>query len=505
MSKLYEIPLDDPDVWEMLCQGYTKGVFQLEGYALRSWTKKFQPRNISELSDLISIVRPGTLDVIVDGKSMTQRYVDRKHGKEEVKSQFPVLDDILKDTYQIMVYQEQTMQIAQKIAGYDLVQADKLRKAMGTKDAKIMAELEVSFIDGCKKVGLVSEEDAKTIFGQIRAAQRYSFNKSHGISYALTTYWSAYVKQKNPLKFFLTSLQYAKYKMKKKIEIRDLINEAKKFNIEIRIPTISDFIQDKEYDFYDKDNIIYFGLNNIKGVGSAKINKITENILKLGSTNWTDILLKVNIDKTAITNLISVGFFGTQRRRMLHEYNSFSQLNDREKIGINQKDHQSFLDGLKYLITLDKKNNGPWNETRLNLIKDIIKTLENPSYNLKDDPLWVFETESELLGCSISYNKTDTVSIDTDTQCSDILNGKTEKCAILVEVSSCKEYTVKRGKNKGQPMGAFTASDETGIISCLIFGENYLNSKNKLYDESLVIIKGKRSKDAFIVDSVEQA
>ena len=125
--------------WDLICEGRTKGVFQLESNLGKSWAKRVKPRNIEQLAALVSIIRPGCLKAIVDGKSMTQHYVDRKHGEEEIAYLDDSLEPILESTQGVLVYQEQSMQIAQTIAGFDLQQADELRKAIGKKKADLMA------------------------------------------------------------------------------------------------------------------------------------------------------------------------------------------------------------------------------------------------------------------------------------------------------------------------------------------------------------------------------
>ena len=135
------INYNDEKTWQLFSEGKTKGIFQLESNLGKSWSKKVAPTNIEELSALIAIIRPGTLKAYVDGKSMTQHYVDRKHGREEVTYLHPSLEEILKPTYGVLVYQEQSMRIAQKIAGFNLQDADLLRKAIGKKKADVMNQV----------------------------------------------------------------------------------------------------------------------------------------------------------------------------------------------------------------------------------------------------------------------------------------------------------------------------------------------------------------------------
>ncbi|NDB84411.1 MAG: hypothetical protein EB127_17160 [Alphaproteobacteria bacterium] len=165
---LNDLDYNDKATWQLFAEGKTKGIFQLESNLGKSWAKKLAPTNIEELSALIAIIRPGTLKAYVDGKSMTQHYVDRKHGREEVTYLHPALEDILKTTYGVLVYQEQSMRIAEKIAGFNLQEADVLRKAIGKKKADLMNEVKKSFIAGAERVGIVTKEEAEQISAGLR-------------------------------------------------------------------------------------------------------------------------------------------------------------------------------------------------------------------------------------------------------------------------------------------------------------------------------------------------
>jgi hypothetical protein len=179
MSKLdiTKIPLDDQKTWDLICSGNTKGVFQLETHLGKHWCKECQPRTMEELSDVISIIRPGTLKAKQDNKSMTQHYADRKSGKDEIGSLYGPIDSITSTTYNVIIYQEQCMQIAQVMAGFSEQQADSLRKAIGKKLADLMAKVKTEFLEGCEKQGH-SKENSERIFDIIEKSNRYSFNKS---------------------------------------------------------------------------------------------------------------------------------------------------------------------------------------------------------------------------------------------------------------------------------------------------------------------------------------
>jgi hypothetical protein len=173
----YNLRHDCPLAWEVFKSGKTKGVFQLETSLGKKWSKQSAPENLLEAAALISILRPGCSKYVIDNKSMTQHYCDRKSGKDETKPIHPALTDILSETYQVLTFQEQTIEIAKQLGGFNLQEADKLRKAMGSKDAKLMASIRDKFVDGCLKVGLVGKEDAAHIFDNIEKSNRYAFNK----------------------------------------------------------------------------------------------------------------------------------------------------------------------------------------------------------------------------------------------------------------------------------------------------------------------------------------
>ena len=172
-----KLDLDDAATWDLIGSGNTKGCFQLESRLGRTMAKKLKPENIEQLSALIAILRPGSLEAMRDGKSVSNHYIDKKNGNESVDFFHESLIPILNTTYGEMIYQEQAIRIAKEIAGFTPEEADNLRKAIGKKQANIMAALKQSFLDGCKRLGYVNDNEAEQIFGWIEKSQRYSFNK----------------------------------------------------------------------------------------------------------------------------------------------------------------------------------------------------------------------------------------------------------------------------------------------------------------------------------------
>ncbi|NDD85778.1 DNA polymerase III subunit alpha, partial [bacterium] len=262
--------LDCHRTWDLISEGNTKGCFQLESRLGRSMAKKLKPSSIEQLSALIAILRPGCLEAMRDGKSVSNHYIDRKNGEESVDYFHPALEPILRSTYGEMIYQEQAMEIAKVIAGFNLQEADLLRKAIGKKKPEEMAKVKEKFLSGAKKINTVTSDEAEQIFGWIEKSQRYSFNKSHSISYAVNAYLSAYTKAHFPKIFFASYLRFAKDKIDPQAEIKELTQNAIEMNIDVSIPDLRNLNQ---Y-FILKDNKLYFGLTDIKGVGDSVFNKI---------------------------------------------------------------------------------------------------------------------------------------------------------------------------------------------------------------------------------------
>ena len=312
------IDYNDEKTWDLFKEGRTKGVFQLESNLGRAWSKRLQPTNLEELGALIALIRPGSLKAITDGKSMTQHYVDRKSGLDVIKYLHESLTDVLQSTKGVLIYQEQSMRIAQELAGFNLQEADVLRKAIGKKKADLMAKVKKDFLEGCVTQAIVDVETAEEIFGWIEKSSRYSFNKSHAICYAENSYKSAWYKANHTKQFFLSYLTYANEKQDPHQEIYELVSEAKLFDIEVKIPKISLF--NRTFGVY-KSNV-YFGLKDIKSLTGVNGDKVINAISEACATTskkpkhftWLDVLvyLSPKINATAFKALCSVGFFSTE-------------------------------------------------------------------------------------------------------------------------------------------------------------------------------------------------
>ena len=332
-AKLENVNLECSRTWDLISSGNTKGVFQLESRLGHMMAKKLKPENIEQLSALIAILRPGALEAIRDGKSVTNHYIDKKNGLESVDYFHSALEPILNKTYGEMIYQEQAMQIAGAIAGFTLKESDYLRKAIGKKKPEEMAKIKNLFLEGCKKQNIVNEQDSEQIFGWIEKGQRYSFNASHSVSYAINAYLSAYAKAHFPRIFFASYLKFAKDKIDPQQEIKELVRNANEMDILVKTP---DFRNLNRF-FLLKNKDIYFGLTDIKGVGESVYKKILEicKDINIKELDWLSVLFTVliNINSTASKALISCGafdYFKKNRTEMLFEYETCTSLTKKE-------------------------------------------------------------------------------------------------------------------------------------------------------------------------------
>jgi len=490
-----QISLECSRTWDLISEGNTKGIFQLESRLGRSIAKKLKPENIEQLSALIAILRPGTLEAIRNGKSVTNHYIDKKNGQESLDYFHPALEPILKTTYGEMIYQEQAMEIAKTIAGFNLQEADMLRKAIGKKKPEEMAKIKTKFLEGSNNTGIVTNQEAEQIFGWIEKSQRYSFNKSHSVSYAINAYLSAYTKAHFPKMFFASYLRFAKDKINPQEEIKALVQNANEMDILVKTPDIR--LLNKNFILHNGS--IYFGLTDIRGVGDSVFTKLIGLCDNIDSLSWTQILLRIllNINSTAAKALIESGaisFSGLSRNKMLFELSIASQLTKKEVSYLLDSNLDSLIELLIYGL-----NNTKITKNRKKIIQDLINLINNPPFSLIDTPEWIADVEDNNLGCSITCSKVDMYDISmTNTSCKELKSTIISDNIIMGgEIDYFSITKTKKGNNPGQEMAFVTISDGTGVAdSVVFFPEKYKEYKNLLFTGNVIIVKGKKTKSA---------
>lgn len=509
----YNIPFDCPKTWALYKSGMTKGVFQLENSLGQDWSKQIAPESIDEIAALISLIRPGSLRAFMDDsegnkKCMTQHYAERKHGQSQATNVIECLKPILGETYFVLCFQEQSMRIAMDIAGYNEEEADILRKAIGKKDAELMASLKDSFLEGCKKVGKVNEAEAEEIFGWIRESQRYSFNASHAVGYGELGYWTAYFKAHFPVHFFCSWIHGATEKQKPKYEIRDLLFDCQAHNIDVHGPSIVRFYGGNT-SFHN--NHITIGARHVAKVGDSSLDAMMNDILELSQTvgvpisewTWIEILVILcdRVRNDMLNNLIAVGAFdhlNISRRRMLYELQMWNKLTgkyEKPYIKENFKSDDSLLDLFKMLCYANKLEKPISSKRRIETINELTEQLENPAFSMADDIRWIAKKEHALIGKSISMHNTESYNIATNTTCREFADGKNaQTITIMGEIQSFREYDGKNN-NKGRKMGAMSLEDNTGRINALCFFDLYEEYKEEFIEGNVIAVKVKRSHD----------
>jgi DNA polymerase-3 subunit alpha len=294
-----DIPTDDEATYKLLQEGRTVGVFQLESSGMQELVRKMAPTRYEDITAICALYRPGPL-----GADMDKVYVECKHGRKKVEFKDPCLEPILKDTYGVILYQEQVMQIASTMGGFTMGQADTLRKAMGKKKLEMMAEMKVQFLDGAKEQGF-NLRAAQETYEEMEFFAQYGFNKSHSAAYALLSIQTAWLKAHHPAEFMAATMST---EMRKSERITQLIDEVKALGLGICPPDINQ----PRSEFGVRDGDIVFGMGAVKGVGSAAIDVVAGCREELGRdfTDLFDLCEHVDLQKVnrkVIEGLINAG------------------------------------------------------------------------------------------------------------------------------------------------------------------------------------------------------
>lgn len=258
------LPLDDPKTYDLLNKANTIGVFQLESGGMRDLCRKFQISSVEHITALISLYRPGPMDLIPE-------FIKRRHGEVKIEYEHPLLEPISKETYGILVYQEQVMQAAQALAGYTLGAADILRRAMGKKKVEEMQKQREKFLKGCSEINKIPAAKANQVFDLLEKFAGYGFNKSHAAAYAIVAYQTAYLKANYPVEF-LSAMMTNDMSDTGKLSI--LINEARTFGVEVLPPDVNESLV--AFAPARGGTVIRFGLAAIKGIGEVAVQSMLD-------------------------------------------------------------------------------------------------------------------------------------------------------------------------------------------------------------------------------------
>jgi DNA polymerase III subunit alpha len=294
-----QLPLNDSKTYDLLNKAQTVGVFQLESGGMRDLCRKFQISSVEHITALIALYRPGPMELIPE-------FISRRHGEVKIEYEHPLLEPICRETYGIMVYQEQVMQSAQALAGFTLGGADLLRRAMGKKKVEEMAKQREIFVRGCAKVNNIPAPKANQIFDLLEKFAGYGFNKSHAAAYAVVAYQTAYLKANYPVEFLSAMLTND---MGDTAKVSILIQEARVFGVDVLAPDVNE----SQVAFAPARNgtVIRFGLAAIKGVGEVAVQSILDARERVGKfTSMADLCQRVDgrtVNRKVLEALIKSG------------------------------------------------------------------------------------------------------------------------------------------------------------------------------------------------------
>ncbi len=479
------IPENCPRVAEMIALGDTKGVFQLETKLGRTWSMKLKPETIDHYAALVALLRPGCLDAKdAKGISTTEHYALRKNGLESVPSVHPLVDEILKDSYGLIIYQESYMLIAKELCNFTPGEVNKLRKATAKKDqqeASLMGEL---FIKKGIEAKKAPKELIEHLWTLIKASARYAFCAGHAYSYGIRSYQTAYLKCHYPLYFYTDWLSTAGQVADPQEEMRELVFDAKPKNILVLGPSL----QNPKKEFSIEQDRIRFGIQDIRGIGEKSIEDVTAMLQQvkqaIGNCKNPPIAflcsLLASSKKTHIEGLIQAGVFdglGYSRKELLANFAAYHELPAGAKAWakktLDANPSLSMIELLEQMGKL-KKEGGYANAATQDNFLSAARLLKNPPSSLKDTPASISLMEETTLGVALTATKAEGCKSDADTaDIALVLTSSEGIFTFCAEVCSSKEVKTKNGNTPGQKMAFASLKDVSGQIEVTIFPEQW--------------------------------
>lgn len=463
-----DISLSDPGIYELMCKGDTAGVFQFEGEGITDLIRKAQPNCFEDIVAINALYRPGPMDMIPD-------YLSRKKGETPVKYLFPELEPILKETYGIIVYQEQVQLVASRIANYSLGEADLLRRAMGKKIAEEMATQKDRFLAGAKE----NNHDlikAAELFDTMAEFAKYGFNKSHAAAYCVVSAYTAWIKHYYPVEFFASLLST---EMNDTDKVVKYVKDAQRHKIKVLPPHINH----SEYKFSARGDVIYFSLGAIKGVGKSAVEAILDSLHSRDGKGFESLeeffssvdLRRVN--KKTVECMIKAGAFdgfGSNRAELTENYPRFIERADQAKRDLErgQVSLFAFAAEVQEQEKVRIESRPPWNRSqRLIYEKEVL------GFYLSDHPLAGLErltkkwASGTIQGIAASPNKS--------------------RVSILGIVNTLREIITK----KGTRMAFGVLEDLTGSLELVIFPDSFGKYETSLKSDVALLVSGTLEKD----------
>ncbi|MGE4157971.1 MAG: DNA polymerase III subunit alpha [Planctomycetota bacterium] len=477
-----KVPLDNAAAYALMQRGETRFTFQFESDGMRDLMVKMKPDRFTDLIALVALFRPGPLK-----HGMEKLYVERKHGLKPVEIPHPLLEPILRDSFGILIYQEQAMSIAHKLAGFSLSEADLLRKAMAKKKQELMESFRGKFAAGCKKGG-IPEKVAHEVFALIEAFGEYGFNKSHSAAYALISYRTCWLKANHGPHYMAAVMSCDAGDSDK---ISEAMSECQRLGIKVKPPDVnisgSDFA-------VDADGGVRFGLTAVKGVGGKAVESILAERSKGGPfRSLLDFCSRVElrlVNKSVLEALVKSGSldsFGSHRAALMAALEDMTRISSRV-----QKDKQA---GQNLLF----------GEAEGDTAEDLIPSV--PPWSEAHQLKFEKETTGFYLSQHPLTRHVETLRAHSGTNLEE-LRARESGAQVVAGgiVTNLRALVTKKGKNPGQKMCAFTLEDLHASLEGVLFPEAHAKYGHLLTPDAIVFLKGRldRSREApqLMVDEV---
>ena len=460
------VDLDDQLTYELLQAGNTIGVFQLESAPMRSLMRSLRPTSFDDVAALVALYRPGPMEA-----NMHNDYADRKNGRAEVELLHPDAEDILSETYGLMIYQESMMRVAQKFAGYSLADADNLRKACGKKIREVMAKEKVKFIEGCERTGY-GTEIGDAWWQIIEPFADYAFNKSHSYGYGYIAYQIAWLKAHYPIEYLAALLTSVKSSLEKAAVY---LNECRIMGIRVTVPDINRAGVD--FRPIPDDNEIVFGLSAVRNVGSALVEQILEERDANGPfESFIDFVERVDytvLNKRTIESLIKAGAFDTlghPRKGLLTVYELII-----DRTVAARKDYD---DGRMTLF--GELGDDPTFDDRPDIPDLEFEKMSKLAF--EKEMLGLYVSDHPLLGYEAALSRR------SDRTVSELVE---ESDGAFLRVGGVITNLQKKWTRKGDLMAILELEDLAGSIEVMVFPRTMTEHGHKLADDSIVVIRGR--------------
>ena len=469
------VPLDDPGVYTMLQRGSSMGLFQLESPNMRDLMRRLAPTSFEDIAALVALYRPGPM-----GEKTHHEYADRKNGRKKVLFDHPDLEDVLTETYGLMVYQEDMMRVATKIAGYSMTEADNLRKATGKKIREMIQAERERFVGGADTEGY-GRDLGTLLFDKIEPFADYAFNKSHAYGYALLAYQNGYLKVHYPLEYMSAVLTSSK---DDKDKLAPYLTECRTMGISVSVPDVNeslvDFAPSKT-----RERTINFGLSAVRNVGAALVDRIVQERNENGPfADIYDFVRRVDpvvLNKRTMESLAKGGAFdslGISRQGLTLVVD---QLVDR-----TLERRKDITHGISTLFaSLD--DSGDWTGTDIPIPKT--EFTKEDRLNFEREMLGLYVSDHPLLGIEKS------LSLYADAMIDDLRNSFDEgEGQVVTRIAGVLTEVIVKTARSGAIFAQMTLEDLSGAAQVMAFGKLYGEKSSLLFKDNIVSIKVRAEK-----------